>query len=131
MEDNIFGNPNYYNLRALQEMSGKSDQDMLTALLRNLAISGQISSIDGEGTSGYSFGGRIGSELPVGQGLFRAGVTGQGYRANTPFGTFKDKELTGGDVGYKWNDKDVSLSYDQYGGTGGVPLWQLLFSKYF
>lgn len=131
MNDDIFGNPNYYALRELQANTGISDNDILAALLRNLIISGQAGSIDGKDVSGYSFGGRVGSEIPLGQGLFRAAITGQGYRANTPFGIFKDRELTGGDIGYKWKDKDVSLSYDQYGGTGGVPLWQLLFSKYF
>jgi hypothetical protein len=123
-------NDNMYNMLPIQQLSQMSDNDIVAALIRNLAISGQLNSID-NGASGYSYGGRIGSALPAGEGLFRAGITGQGYSAKTPYGNFKNNELTGGDIGYSWNDNDLSLSYDRQGGTGGVPLWQLLFKKYF
>jgi hypothetical protein len=131
MNDNPFRNDSLYNLIALQQLEQQQSQDPLFQLLRNLQVSGQLSSTEGQGVSGYNYGGRVGSALPLGDGLFRAGLTGQGYNVNTPMGTNRDFNITGGDVGYNWGTNDMSLSYNNQGGTGGVPLIQLLFKKYF
>jgi hypothetical protein len=129
MENGLFNNPNI--MMALQQLSQSGQDSELAQVLRNLQISGQLGSFERGDVSGYNYGGRVGYGFPIGEGLFSAGVSGQGYKADTPMGTFRDSGLTGADLGYKWDDKDLSMSYNQTGGTGGVPLWQLLFSKYF
>jgi hypothetical protein len=129
MNDRLFNNDYLYNLIALQQL--REQQSPLEQLLRNLQVNGQAGSIDGRDVSGYSYGGRIGSALPIGPGMFRAGIQGQGYNVDTPMGRMSDRGITGGDIGYSWGDKDLGLSYNTMPEQGGSPLLQLLFKKYF
>ena len=131
MDERLFNNPDLTSMLGLENLSQQDQQSILAALIRNLSIQGQLGSIDNNGMSGYSYGGRVGSSLPIGDGMFRAGIAGQGYRVKNPYDTMSEREITGGDLGYSWGNNDLSLSYDKQGGTGGVPLIQLLFQKYF
>lgn len=62
-----------------------------------------------------SYGGRIGANIPVNNGILSGGIIGQGYNVdvNAPGfqGTFKDKGITGADVSYGNNTGEVGLDY--------------------
>ena len=62
-----------------------------------------------------SYGGRLGLNYPVNEGILSAGVTGQGYNVdvNAPGfqGTFKDKGITGADVSYGNDRGELGLDY--------------------
>ena len=129
MENGLFNNPNL--ILALQQLAQSGQNSEVNQILKNLQVSGQLNSFENSNVSGYNYGGRVGYGFPTNEGMFRAGITGQGFNANTPVGTMKDFNVTGGDIGYSQKDQDLSLSYNRQGGTGGVPLLQLLFKKYF
>jgi len=62
-----------------------------------------------------AYGGRVGANIPVNEGILSAGVTGQGYNVdvNAPgyTGTFKDKAITGADVAYGNETGEIGLDY--------------------
>jgi len=62
-----------------------------------------------------SYGGRIGANIPVNNGILSGGVMGQGYNVdvNAPDykGNFKDKAITGADISYGNNSGEVGLEY--------------------
>lgn len=132
MNDNLFNNPYLSNLAALQGLSQRERETLLEQVLRNLELSGNYSTMQNDNMSGASYGGRIGYNIPMESGNLRMGVTGQGYKMDSPYGSSKDREITGGDVGYSWGPNDLSLSYSKYGSEMTTsPLFQLLFRRYF
>jgi len=62
-----------------------------------------------------SYGGRIGANIPVNDGILSGGIIGQGYNVdvNAPGfqGTFKDKGITGADVSYGNDRGELGLDY--------------------
>ena len=124
---------------AFQQLSEKEKQSVLSALLQNLQLSGSASGFENGGVSGYGYGGRLGYEVPMGddRGL-SFGVTGSGYSVDTPVGTFSDRELTGGDIGYRFGPNRVSAAYEKRGMAGNelgmIPtedIIRLLYSRQF
>jgi hypothetical protein len=124
---------------AFQQLSEKEKQTILSTLLQNLQLSGSATQFENQYVDGYGYGGRIGYEVPMGddRGL-SFGLTGSGYSVDTPYGTFSDRELTGGDVGYRFGPNKLSASYETKGMAGNelgvVPtedIIRLLYSRQF
>lgn len=122
MENNLFNNPYLSDLVFLQRLAIQNPNE-LQQLLKNIQVT-QLESIPDN--RGYAYGGRIGYAVPVDSGLFRAGITGQGFN----MGQNKDFDISGGDIGYATKDRDLSLSYKKQS-EYGPNLIQLLFKQYF
>ena len=62
-----------------------------------------------------SYGGRIGLNYPVNEGILSGGVTGQGYNVdvNAPGfqGNFQDQGITGGDISYSNDTGEIGAQY--------------------
>jgi hypothetical protein len=100
------------SLRLLEEQERQSTIDRI---LRGLQLSGGGGTFDNSMASGYGYGGRVGYAMPVGQDQLTAGLTGMGYKAETPAGTVSDRGLTGADVSYKFGPNTLSFMYDKQG----------------
>jgi hypothetical protein len=99
----------------LSRIPPESRQDFLSSLINNLRISGQYSKGGNDFVNIDQFGGRIGYSLPIDKASLDFGVIGGGQTVETPFGTFKDRQITGGDVSYRFGPNTVSAAYDNYG----------------
>ena len=107
MNDNV--------LAAFQSLSQQEKQSFLDQLLQNLQLTGSYQSMQNNMVDGYGYGGRVGYSVPTESGKFTVGATGQGFSADTPFGSMSKKEVTGGDVSYNFGPNTLSLMYDKMG----------------
>lgn len=108
---------------ALEGMNQKEQDSFIKKLLKNLEITGGYEKFGDQYTDGETYGGRLGYNLPLDdKSAVRAGVSGGGFKINTPIGTVKDSEITGGDIGYRFGPNDISLSYTS---RGALPLTQI------
>ena len=99
---------------------GKTEkQSFLENLMRNLQFSMSGQSTENNFAKGYGYGGRIGYSFPVENDKLTFGVSGSGFKSETPFGTVSDKRITGGDISYKFGPNNLSLLYDKMGQLPG------------
>lgn len=128
--------------RMFDMMDKKEQETFLSRLLKNLELTGQYNEFANDFVSGSNFGGRVGYNLPLDKAsTIRAGVSGGGYKIDTPVGQFKDKEISGGDIGYRFGPNDLSLSYTKRGvlpelSDENSPMnikdfWRLLYRRQF
>jgi hypothetical protein len=99
----------------LSKLPKNERQDFLSNLIKNLRISGEYSKIGNDYVNVDQFGGRIGYSLPLDKSTLDFGMVGGGQTVETPVGTFKDRQVTGGDVSYKFGPNTLSAAYDKYG----------------
>ncbi len=126
-------------LERVQQMNQKEKASFLDDLMKRLQVNFDYSQFADQYTDGSAFGGRIGYTQPMGkESDLSLGVSGSGYKVNTPVGQFKDYGVTGGDIGYRFGPNRISASYDKYGSVGNelgqVPvkdLVRLLYSRQF
>lgn len=108
---------------ALQNLSKQEQDVFLRNLLKNLEISGTYEMFGDQNVDGQSYGGRLGYNVPLdNRSSVRAGVSGGGFKVNTPAGTFQGSDVTSGDVGYRFGPNDLSVSYTS---QGAIPLSQI------
>jgi hypothetical protein len=112
--------------KVFDRLDKESKKELLSEILSRIQLSGGGSSFEDKFSSGYGYGGRIGYRQPLGDDALTVGVTGSGFKAKTPFGTFGQRGITGGDIGYEFGDNRLALKYDQNGVMAGVPLKDLL-----
>ena len=112
--------------KIFDRLGREQKKELLSEILSRLQISGGGGSFEDQYSKGIGYGGRIGYRQPLANGAFTVGVSGQGYKVDTPFGKFSDRKITGGDLGYEFGDNKLALKYDENGVMGGVPLRDLL-----
>jgi hypothetical protein len=111
----------------LSKMSKNEQESFFTKLIKSLSIQGGYEKTDDDFAKRYGYGGRAGLNLPVDENTLRFGVSGGGYKVNTPFGQFKDSGITGGDVGYKFGPNELGLAYTS---KGGAPMARIPMSTF-
>lgn len=126
-------------LERVQQMNQKEKAGFLDDVLKRLQLNLDYSQFADQYTNGSTFGGRIGYTQPIDkESDLSLGVSGSGYKVNTPVGEFKDYGFTGGDIGYRFGPNRLSASYEKYGSIGNelgqMPvkdLVRLLYSRQF
>jgi hypothetical protein len=123
---------------AFKQLDQEEQKNLLDTLLSRLQLGGSFSSFEDQYADGYGYGGRIGYRQPVGEDALTFGVSGSGYKVDTPFGSFGDRGVTGGDIGYEFGPNRLSASYERQGMIGNelgqVPvddLIRLLYTRRF
>jgi len=94
-------------------------QSLVQNLQQNLQLQGSAQDFQNESAKGYGYGGRIGYSFPMENDKLTVGMSGSGFKAETPFGTFADRGITGGDISYKFGPNNLSLMYDKMGQLPG------------
>jgi hypothetical protein len=124
--------------QAFQSLNESEQKSLLSTLLSRLQLDLNASSFEDQYASGYGYGGRVGYRQPVGEDALTFGLRGSGFKAETPFGTFKDRGVSGGDIGYEFGPNRISASYENQGyignELGGIPvddLVRLLYTRQF
>lgn len=123
----------------VKEMSAEQKSTLLDNILKRLQITGGYQQFADQYVDGSSFGGRVGYTQPIDKERdLTFGLSGSGYKVDTPVGQFKDYGVYGGDVGYRFGPNRISASYDKYGSVGNelgqIPvkdLVRLLYSRQF
>jgi len=111
----------------LSKMSKKEQDSLFSKLIKSLSIQGGYEKTDDDFAKGYGYGGRAGLNIPIDDDMLRFGVSGGGFKVDTPFGQFKDSGITGGDVGYKFGPNELGLSYTS---RGGAPMARIPMSTF-
>lgn len=140
----VFSRPEQqFSMESLMRLMGDKEREVfLDKLLKNLEITGEYSQFANDNVKRDVWGGRAGYNLPLDESsAIRAGISGGGYKVDTPIGQFKDREITGGDIGYKFGPNDLSLSYTSRGVFPGLSdenspmtindFWRLLYRRQF
>jgi len=103
----------------VQQMSQEEKSGLLDNLLKRLQLNANYQQFADQYVDGSAFGGRIGYTQPLDkESDLSLGVTGSGYKVNTPVGDFKDYGVYGGDIGYRFGPNRLSASYEKYGSIG-------------
>ena len=129
--------------RVFDRLSKEGKKELLTEILNRVQLSGGGATFENEFAKGYGYGGRIGYRQPLEDGGLSVGLSGSGFQVRTPYGTFGQNQLTGGDIGYDFGDNRLTLKYDKNGvmtgssGNSTVPtmplrdLLQLIYQRRF
>jgi hypothetical protein len=121
-------------LTAFQSLNEAEQRNFLSTLVSRLQLDLNASSFEDPYATGYGYGGRVGYRQPIGEDALVLGLRGSGFKAETPYGTFRDRGITGGDIGYEFGPNRLSASYEKQGyignELGGVPVDDLLRIMY-
>jgi hypothetical protein len=113
--------------RIFARLSPSQQKSFLDEILPMLRISGGLEQTGNDFAKATGYGGRLGMEIPVGKDNVGFGVAGSGSKVKTPYGTFSQSDLTGGDVYYNTGPHQLSASYQKRGATpAGEPMRNLV-----
>jgi hypothetical protein len=123
----------------VQQMSQEEKSNLLGNLLKRLQLNATYQQFADQYVDGSGFAGRIGYTQPLDrESDLSFGVSGSGYKVDTPVGRLQDYGVTGGDIGYRFGPNRISASYDRSGSIGNelgqVPvqdLVRLLYQRQF